>query len=179
MKLLNMTKHLNFLINIILFITCLFLLSCSFDKKRNLSSYLTNDSISMWDMKMNRLIKLKDTTYQHYYYKSFLFNKNLVCERYSKTKTGERLIDIIGPKPNYLGLCNRWEILNDSIIKLNCTDTFVIKIISEDTLYLFDRFGVKQHEMYRVDLPWNIDEESVKIHNEQIENEKYLDNKIY
>lgn len=157
----------------------LLLLSCKHSKENKLSEYFTNDTISMWDMKMVSLQQLRDTTYYHNYFRSYLFQKDFICENYAKTNSGIRLIEILGSKPNYAGLCNKWEILNDSTIKLNCKNIFVVRIISKDTVHLIDTLGIKQHEMYRVEPPWNIDEESVRIRDKQIKTGEYLDNNIY
>ena len=164
---------------IICILISLFFLSCEKNKEKELFAYLTNDSISMWDITMKRLTVLSDTTYYHHYFRSYLIQDDFVCEGYAKTKIGERLLSIWGSEPNYAGLCNKWEILNDSTIKLNCRDVFVVRIISRDTVHLIDILGVKQHEMYRVQPPWNIDEESVKIRDKQVESGKYLDKRVY
>src|SRR5690606_10445309 len=161
-------------------ITSLFILltSCTKSKKEELKAYLTNDSISMWDITMKRLAVLSDTTYYHHYFRSISFGGNFECNQYAYTIYGDRIIDFLGPKPNYLGLCNKWEILNDSTVKLNCRDVFVVRIISRDTVHLIDTLGVKQHEMYRVQPPWNIDEETVKIRDKEVKSGKYLENDI-
>lgn len=85
----------------------------------------------------------------------------------------------IGPKVNVTGKCNRWEMLNDSVIKMNCDETFVVKIINRDTVYLFDTLGVKKHEMYRVFKPWEINQESVEIRDKLIESGEYLSPYLY
>lgn len=161
-------------------ITSLFILltSCTKSKKEELRVYLTNDSISMWDITMKRLTVLSDTTYYHHYFRSYLIQDDFVCESFAKTRNGIRYIDFLGPKTNFKGLCNKWEILNDSTVKLNCRDVFVVRIISRDTVHLIDTLGVKQHEMYRVQPPWNIDEESVKIRDKEVESGKYLENDL-
>ena len=69
--------------------------------------------------------------------------------------------------------------LNDSTVKLNCNNIFVVRIISKDTLFLIDVSGIKHHEMYRVQPPWNINEESVKIRDEQVKSGEYLDKRTY
>jgi len=160
-------------------IACILLTSCGKTKKEELREYLTNDSISMWDITMKRLTVLSDTTYYHRYFRSYLIQDDFVCEAFAKTRNGIRYIDFLGPKPNLRGLCNKWEILNDSTVKLNCRDVFVVRIISRDTVHLIDTLGVKQHEMYRVQPPWNIDEESVKIRDKRVESGEYLDKRIY
>ena len=164
---------------IICLIVSLFLFNCKKTKEDELFTYLTNDSISMWDITMKRLTVLSDTTYYHHYFRSYLFQDDFICESFAKTKNGIRLIDFLGPEPNLRGLCNKWEILNDSTVKLNCKNIFVIRKISRDTLHLIDTLGVKQHEMYRVQPPWNIDEESVKIRDKQVESGEYLDKRVY
>ncbi len=161
----------------LLLLVCL-MMGCK-KEKEGILIYLTNDTISMWNMKISRLVILDDTTYYHHYFRSISFGENFECNQYAYTVYGDRIIDFLGPKPNYLGLCNKWEILNDSTVKLNCRDVFVIKIISRDTLHLIDTLGVKQHEMYRVQPPWNIDEESVKIRDKQVESGEYLDKRVY
>lgn len=162
---------LGFVFSILVFSSCA--------KKNVLREYLTNDSISMWDMKINTLIELRDTSYNHSYFKSYLFKEDFNCQVFSKLIWDERVAEIIGPKPNILGLCDKWEILNDSTIKVNCVDTFVVKIINRDTIYLFDTLGVKKHEMYRVSKPWNINEESVEIRDKLIESGDYSGNIVY
>src|SRR5690606_29188112 len=114
---------------IIFILISLFLFSCKKNKEKELFIYLTDDSISMWDITMKTVIKFDDTTYYHHYFRSYLFKDDFICEGYAKTKIGERLLSIWGPEPNYAGLCNKWEILNDSTVKLNCRDVFVVKVI--------------------------------------------------
>lgn len=167
----------NRLIIYLLIFLCFY--SCKKHKENKLHIYLINDSLSMWDVTMKTLINFDDTTYYHHYFRSYLFKDDFICEGYAKTKIGDRLLSIWGPEPNYAGLCNKWEILNDSTVKLNCRDVFVVRIISRDTVHLIDTLGVKQHEMYRVKPPWNIDEESVEIRDKQVESGEYLDKRIY
>ena len=164
---------------IICLIVSLFLFNCKKTKEDELFSYLTNDSISMWDITMKRLTVLRDTTYYHHYFRSISFDKNFECNQYGYTIYGARIMDVLGPKPNYLGLCNKWEILNDSTVKLNCKNIFVIRKISRDTLHLIDTLGVKQHEMYRVQPPWNISEKSIKRRDREVESGEYLDKRVY
>src|SRR5690606_19555723 len=162
----------------ILMIIFLFI-ACQPNKSEEMRTYLTNDSISMWDITMERHVQLRDTSYIHRYFRSISFSSDFICERYVKTIYNDRMIDFLGPEPNYIGLCNKWEILNDSIVKLNCRDIFAIKIINKDTLFLFDSLGIKKHEMYRVKTFWNIDKERIKIRDKKIENGEYLDKKVY
>ncbi|QMI84724.1 hypothetical protein H1R17_06275 [Flavobacterium sp. xlx-214] len=163
----------------IVFVIFFCLISCNKTKKEELKQYLTNDSMAMWDITMKNFVELKDTSYYHHYYKSYLIYSNFVCDKFAKSRDGNRFIEFLGPKPNLIGLCNQWEIKNDSTIILNCKDVFVVKIINRDTLYLFDTLGIKKHEMYRDKTPWNIDEESVLIKNKQVESGEYLDPYIY
>lgn len=51
-------------------------------------NYLTNDSISMWDITMKRLAVLSDTSYYHHYFRSISFRKNFECDQYAKTIWG-------------------------------------------------------------------------------------------
>lgn len=152
--------------------------SCEKTKEDELFSYLTNDSISMWNVTMSSLAVLSDSTYYHHYFRSISFDENFECNQYAYTIYGDRMIDFLGPEPNYLGLCNQWGILNDSTVKLNCRDVFVVRIISRDTVHLIDTLGVKQHEMYRVQPPWNIDEELVKMRDKEVKSGKYLENNL-
>ena len=88
-----------------------FLFSCKQNKQDKLINYFTNDSISMWDIVTERKVELKDTSYIHLYYSSISFSSDFTCERYAKTISNDRMIDYLGPKPNYLGLCNKWEFI--------------------------------------------------------------------
>lgn len=139
-----------------IFIFLLLISSCKKTKQEELITILTNDSMSMWNVTMQTYIELKDTTYYHDYYKSLMFTKDLICEQYSLLYSGKRDISIIGSTSYSMGYCNKWEILNDSTIKIMCTEVFVIKKINKDTVYLYDLDGFKAHEMYRVSPPWNI-----------------------
>lgn len=156
-----------------------FLFSCKKNKQDILINYFTNDSISMWDIVTERKVELKDTSYIHLYYRSISFSSDFICERYAKTISNDRMIDYLGPIPNYLGLCNKWEFINDSIIKLNCKDVFIFKIINKDTLYLFDSLQIKKHEMYRVNSNWNIDKDLLNIKKEKIRSGHYLNDIVY
>lgn len=176
---LDITNNLNHMNKCKILMIFLLFISCEPNKTTKLNTYLTNDSISMWDITMERYVELKDTSYIHRYFRSISFSSDFNCERYAKTIYNDRMIDFLGPEPNYLGLCNKWEILNDSIVKLNCRDIFEIKIINKDTLFLLDSLGIKKHEMYRVKVPWNIDKELIQIRNEKVESGEYLDKKVY
>lgn len=161
----------------LLFLLCFY--SCKKHRESTLHTYLTNDSLSMWDITTRDSIMLNDSLHYYEYTKSISFDISGQSNRYDILVNKKRRIQIIGPKLNYAGLCNKWEILNDSTVKLNCRDVFVIKIISRDTLHLIDTLGVKQHKMYRVQPPWNIDEESIKTRDNQLESGEYLDRRVY
>lgn len=165
----------------LLILIVLFLFGCQskLTNKEKLLNYLTNDSISMWDITMKRLAVLSDTSYYHNYFRSISFRKNFECDQYAKTIWGDRHMEVLGPEPGYADLCNKWEILNDSTVKLNCKNVFVVRIISKDTLHLIDVSGIKKHEMYRVQQPWNIDEETVKFIDKQVKSGEYLDKRTY
>lgn len=92
---------------------------------------------------------------------------------------GDRHMKVLGPEPGYADLCNKWEVLNDSTVKLNCKNVFVVRIISKDTLHLIDVSGIKKHGMYRVQQSWNIDEETLKFRDEQVKSGEYLDKRTY
>lgn len=151
----------------------------SCNRNNQIFDTLTNDSSSMWDMKIVEKRKVGEhdsiSINRHV---SYLFHKNFVCEVFNVGPT-DRIALKIGPKINVTGLCNKWEIVNDSIIKLNCKKLFIVKIIDKDTLYLFDTLGVKKHELYRVKKPWNINKESVNVRDKLIENNEYLSPYIY
>ena len=161
----------------LIFILFFLLLSCDKSEKK-LVEYLTQNNRSMWDMPINEMQVIDNDTTYFERRNSYLFYENYICEVY-KLGPKQRHAVRIGPKTNVTQMCNKWEILNDSTIKLNCKDIFVVKMISKDTLYLLDTLGVKKHEMYRVSQPWNIDEKSVKIRDKLIESEEYLSPYIY
>jgi len=175
----SMIQSLNIMNKILYLGLFLLLTNCDFIKKPTLVEYLSNDSIQMWDITMYNYIELRDTSYFHKFLRSISFDKNFQCEQYARIICCERIIDVLGPKPNHFGLCNKWELLNDSTVKLNCKDVLVVKIINRDTVHLIDTLGIKQHEMYRVSPPWNVDKESVLIKNKKIENGEYLENISY
>lgn len=155
-----------------------FIVFSSCTKKNVLREYLTNDSVSMWDMPIMELQVIDNDSSYFERTISFMFHKDLTCEVFNlgmKDRHSRR----IGPKVNVTGKCNRWEILNDSVIKMNCDETFVVKIINRDTVYLFDTLGVKKHEIYRVSKPWKIDQESVEIRDKLIESGEYLSPYLY
>src|SRR5690554_2424548 len=161
----------------LILVVLIFFISC--EKENEIKNFLTNGSSSMWDMPIieKRMIGEQDSIIIQRSI-GLLFHEDYKCERFNVGKT-KRTALRIGPKVNVTGLCNKWKILNDSTIKLNCKDIFVVKMISKDTLYLLDTLGVKKHEMYRVSQPWNIDEKSVKIRDKLIESEEYLSPYIY
>lgn len=140
----------------LLLIMIFLVISCKKSKQEELITILTNDSMSMWNVTMQTYIELKDTTYYHDYYKSLMFTKDFICDEFALLRSGIRNISLRDSIPNSFGYCNRWEILNDTMIKINCKEIFVIKKISKDTVYLYDLDGFKAHEMYRVSPPWNI-----------------------
>lgn len=154
-------------------IISLVLMGCK-KEKRDIEILLTNDSISLWDIRIYYKTESNGITIYDDFLESISFNTNGLCELYKNMIYKKRKIEILGPKPNYLGLCNKWEIINDSTIKINCRDTFVVRIISRDTIHFYDTLGVKKHELYRVPPPWNIDEESVKRRDREVESGAYL-----
>src|SRR5690606_35346112 len=115
--------------NRIIFLGLLFLVFFSCKKEKRVCTILTNDSVALWDITFyeesykNDSIYLKRT-------RSISFHNNFDCFTYSKLRTGERIIDVIGPKKNYLGLCSKWELINDSLIFLNCKNKFTVRIIN-------------------------------------------------
>jgi hypothetical protein len=161
----------------LIFILFFLLLSCDKSEKK-LVEYLTQNNKSMWDMPINEMQVIdNDTTYFERRI-SYLFDKNYICEVY-KLGPKQRHAVRIGPKINVTQMCNKWEILNDSTIRMNCKDIFVIRVVNRDTLYLIDTLRQKKHEMYRISEPWNINKESVEIRDKLIENEEYLNPYIY
>ena len=165
--------------SLFIYFILLFIFNSCKNVNKDAIDILTGDSVYLWDIITKDSIKLKDSLHYYEYTKSISFDVNGQSNRYDILVNRNRRIQIIGPKVNATGLCNKWEILNDSTIKLNCRDVFVVKVISRDTVHLIDTLGVKQHEMYRVHPPWNIDEESVSFWKEQIKSGKYLDKRIY
>lgn len=156
----------------------LLLISCNTEEKKTIE-YLSEDSLSMWDMPIKEMQVVDNDTIYYGRTISFLFHNDFICEVFNLGLKKERYAIQIGPKVNYTGKCMRWKIINDSTIQLNCKDVYILKPQSRDTLFLFDVSGIKVQEMYRVAKPWNINQNSLKIRNELIENEEYLDNKIY
>jgi len=161
----------------IIFLLFILFSSCK-NKKNEILEYLSDNDSSMWNMVVKEKHIYDNDTLSFERTISFLFRSDYTCEVYNLGPLRRHALRI-GPKPNVTGLCNKWEILNDSTIKLNCKDIFVVKMISKDTLYLLDTLGVKKHEMYRVSQPWNIDEKSVKIRDKLIESGEYLSPYIY
>lgn len=162
---------LGFVFSILVFSSC--------TKKNLLHEYFTNDSVSMWDMPIMELQIIDNDSLYFERNISFIFHKDFTCEVFNLGINDKRYALQIGPEVNYTNKCMKWEILNDSTITMNCVDTFVVKIINRDTVYLFDTLGVKKHEMYRVFKPWNINQESVKFRNSLIDSGEYLDNIVY
>src|SRR5690606_34146918 len=152
-------------------------LSCDKSEKK-LVEYLTQNNRSMWDMPINEMQVIDNDTTYFERRNSYLFYENYICEVY-KLGPKQRHAVRIGPKPNVTGLCNKWEILNDSTIKMNCKNIYTLKMIDRDTLYLINLSGKKEYEMYRVYEPWYIDMESVNIRDSLIQSGEYLSPYIY
>lgn len=163
--------------NLSILLVLIFFASCG--KEYEIKNFLTNGSSSMWDMPIieKRMMGERDSIIIRRSI-GLLFYKDYKCERFNVGEANRTALRI-GPEVNITGLCNKWEILNDSTIRINCKDIFIVKIISKDTLYLFDTLGVKKHEMYRVKQPWNINEASVKIRDKLIESGEYLSPYLY
>lgn len=176
-----MVENLNKIgIKYIMFLILLLIMGCqpTFNNEEKLVNFLTNDSVSMWDIPINEMQVIdNDTTYFERRI-SYLFYKNYICEVY-KLGPKQRHAVRIGPKTNVTQMCNQWKILNDSTIRMNCKDIFVIRVVNRDTLYLIDTLRQKKHEMYRISQPWNINKESVEIRDKLIKNEEYLNPYIY
>lgn len=157
---------------IFLLIMCLTFFSCK--KEVSLFTLLTNNSTSLWDISFYEELSIGDSVYLHKRTRSISFHSNLDCFTYSKLRTGERTIDIIGPKKNYLGLCSKWKLINDSVIFLNCKDTFIVRIINKDSIDLIDSLGIIKYHLKRVQKPWDIDEESLKRREQEIKTGEYI-----
>lgn len=153
-------------------IILLFIISCK--KEQKVFSILTNNSVSMWDMSYYEEVNFNDTLYIKKRTRSISFHSNFDCFTYGKWRTGERTIDIIGPQKNYLGLCSKWELINDSVISLNCKDTVVVRIINKDSIELVDKFGTIKFYLKRVQKPWNIDNESLKRRQQEVKTGEYI-----
>jgi|SRR5690606_16583290 len=164
--------------NRIIFLGLLFLVFFSCKKEKRVFTILTNDSVALWDITFyeesykNDSIYLKRT-------RSISFHNNFDCFTYSKLRTGERIIDVIGPKKNYLGLCSKWELINDSIIFLNCKNKFTVRIINRDSIDLVDSLGIVKFHLKRVQKPWNIDENSLKRREREVKTGEYIKQPIY
>lgn len=156
------------------FLVIFFFSSCN--KENKLKKILTDDDKSLWDIPYDELyVNLNNDSIILQKTLSLLFYKDFTCERFNLGPIG-RVAVMIGPEINYLELCNKWRIINDSTIEVNCKDIYIIKVINNDTLHLFDKNGIKKHEMYRVQKNWNIHEESVKIRDRLIKNKDYIGN---
>ena len=147
-------------------------------QKSEIESILTNDSISMWDRTEYEMDTLEDGSLkERIYIRSVSFQTNGYANLYVKTRFhNERHIVTLGPEPDFYGACNRYELLNDSTIKMFCYEKFTIKIISRDTLQLLDSLGNKVHDLYRVPPPWNIDKFWIERRNKEVRSGKYKEN---
>lgn len=158
---------------IVLLIICLSFFSCK--KEKEVFTILTDNSVSLWDISFYEEVSLDDSTYLFQRTRSISFHKNHDCFTYAKLRTGERIIYIIGPQKNYLGLCSRWELINDSLIFLNCENKFTVKVINKDSVDLIDNKGNLKFQMKRVQRPWNIDKESLERREQEIKTGKYIE----
>lgn len=159
---------------ILIIIMLIFIFSCK-KQKSEIESILTNDSISMWDRTEYEMDTLEDGSLkERIYIRSVSFQTNGSCNFFRRMRDGsQRYIVIRGPEPDFYGVCNRYELLNDSTIKMFCKYSFSIKIISRDTLHLLDSLGNKVHDLYRVPPPWNIYKESIEERNREVRSGKY------
>lgn len=157
---------------IFLFIICISFSSCK--KEKEVFTILTDNSASLWDISFYEEASIGDSTYLFQRTRSISFHNNYDCFTYTKWRTGERTIDIIGPQKNYLGLCSRWELINDSLIFLNCKNKFTVRIINRDSLDLIDSLGNVKFQMKRIQKPWNIDKESLKRREQEVKTGEYI-----
>lgn len=155
---------------IFLLIICLSFFSCK--KENKVFTILTSNSVSLWDISFYEELYIDDSVYLHKRTRSISFHSNFDCFTYTKWRTGERTIDIIGSKKNYLGLCSKWELINDSLIFLNCKNKFTVRIINRDSINLIDSLGIVKYQLKRVRKPWRIDKESLIRREKEIKTDK-------
>jgi len=157
---------------IFLFIICISFFSCK--KKEKVFTILTDNSTSLWDISFYEEAYIDDSTYLFQRTRSISFHNNFDCFTYTKWRTGERTIDIIGPKKNYLGLCSKWELINDSLIFLNSENKFTVRIINKDSVDLIDSLGNVKFQLKRVKKTWNIDKKSLKRREQEVKTGEYI-----
>jgi len=165
--------------NRIIFLVLLLLVFFSCQNEKRVFTILTNDSVSLWDISFYEEANINDSLYLRKRTKSISFHTNFDCFTYVKWRTGERTIDVIGPQKNYLGLCSKWELINDSIIFLNCKNKFTVRIINRDSIDLVDSLGIVKFHLKRVQKPWNIDENSLKRREREVKTGEYIKQPIY
>ena len=156
-------------IYIFLFITIF--LSCKKESKSELHKLLTNDSISLWDYE-----KYFDNDTSYFSNGSISFDSSLNCDLYNKLISGKRLVLAIGPEPDSDGVCDKWSIINDSTINVNCRFFYTVRKITNDSLILIDTLENRKLILVRVKSNWDIDEESLIEKKERIKTGKYLNN---
>ena len=102
----------------------IFILSCN--NKNNTQDlirlYLTNDSIQVWD----------SYTFDKDQKISYSFDRLGRCEFYGLGIDGVRRIYPYDSIPNEYGICNRWELINDSTLNIMCDAEYRILSYQDD-----------------------------------------------
>lgn len=97
---------------------------------------------------ISRILTKEDKTYWDYYkyseisndiqIQSLSFSKNGECEFYAVTIDGKRQHYEVTDYSKLIGKCNKWKLVNDSIINIRCRWDFKYKIINDSTISLIN-----------------------------------------
>lgn len=131
-----------------------FIFSCKENYHSDFKSNLTNDSIEMWNSYLPMTGENENI--------SFSFNSDGNAEIYGIDIYGNRKIHAYDSIPNDYGICNRWELINDSTLTIMCNSEYRILSYEKDSIRLkkLNNPGKdKIRVLYKVKGNWNIDKE--------------------
>lgn len=97
---------------------------------------------------VSKVLTKEDTTYWDYYkyskisnesqIQSLSFSKNGECEFYAVTIDGKRQHYKLTAYSKLIGKCNKWKLINDSIINIRCQWDYQYKVINDSTISLIN-----------------------------------------
>lgn len=98
--------------------------------KNDISTILTKEDTTYWDY-----YRYTDISKEKWI-QSLSFSKNGECKVYAITIDGKRLNYKLTDYSKLIGKCNKWELINDSVINIRCQWDYKYKVINDSTISL-------------------------------------------
>ncbi|SUP53876.1 Uncharacterised protein [Weeksella virosa] len=113
------------------------------DYRNDLYNLLTKEDITYWDY-----YKYSDISGDKRI-QSLSFSKNGECKVYSVTVDGKRNNYELSDYSKLIGECDKWRIINDSVINIRCKWDYKFTIINDSTIYLKNNHTKEVKKLYK------------------------------